>query len=192
MLCNSTSSEGLRQTCRHPVPLLGLCSALTLDCNGKEKHNKLQSRPTEEFPQPLPLSGQIIINHRFKNPAPSKGMPFSVQSSPPVLGDASIVCMHVCWSYLCVSIGGASQGKVKRETQLNRRQQWNLRPSIPVSQPWLTGTHWLASSLYCFQSIFPLLLLDIFAYWWEMALFETTVKSWITEEYGAGSAEIVP
>lgn len=64
--------------------------------HGKEKHNKLQSRPTEEFPQPLPLWGQIIINHRLNNSAASEWMPFSAHFSAPASGGVPSACMYAC------------------------------------------------------------------------------------------------
>ena len=107
MLCNSSNSEDPHQTRRHPVPLLGLCSAPASACTGRKKHNKLQSRPTEEFPQPLPLRGQIIINRRLNNSEPSEWMP----CFGPFLGTCSErlplrlhVCMYVCM-YVCMCAG---------------------------------------------------------------------------------------
>lgn len=78
---------------RIPVTSL-LCPGICL--HGKEKHNKLQSRLTEEFPQPLSLWGQIIINHRFKNSVQSEWMPFSAHFSPPASDSVPRACMVVC------------------------------------------------------------------------------------------------
>lgn len=124
VLCNSSNSEDPHQTRRHPVPLLGLCSAPASACTGRKKHNKLQSRPTEEFPQPLPLRGQIIINRRLNNSEPSEWMP----GFGPFLGTCSErlplrlhVCMFVCVQvmFACVCSGGASPGASEKRKPKN-------------------------------------------------------------------------
>lgn len=107
---------------RHPVPLLGPCSAPTLACMGRKKHNKLQSRPTEEFPQPRLLWGQIIITHRLNNSAHSKWMPFSAHFSAPGSGCSPRVCMHVCVCVRMCSEGASNKNGRHRTNQPNTTQ----------------------------------------------------------------------
>lgn len=132
----------------------------------KEKHNGLQSRQTEEFPQPLPLWGQIIINHRLKNPVLSQFWSYflstCLRKGPQTM---CVLLVFVCWRSFM------HQYKEKHTTP-----HPNTAETPALQSLWVTldsqWPQWSASSLYT-QSIFPLLLLDIMTYRGKMGLLNT-------------------
>lgn len=44
--------------------------------HGKQKHNKLRSGAAQEFPQPVPLPGQTLMNRRLNNSTRRKRTPY--------------------------------------------------------------------------------------------------------------------